>query len=248
MPKTEPEVTEPSVEPEVGKLSSKDDESFIATGIKELDGLVGGLARGRITELWGAEGVGKTYTVSKIMAHISKDHTILFVDTEYALNKQRTADLGAVLENIDFLQDSRLERVAELLIASVGQYDVIVLDSLAYLTPKSVDSQEVGENAIGLFARQIKHWVVKFRPRLGASKTAFVVVNQYRKPFGMYAKAEPPGGTSWNHAVDVRIHMTANSADKIMDGTKRIGHYVNLEVKKSKVSVPFLKSKFKVEY
>ncbi len=235
-------------EPNITKLSEKNDEMFIESGIPELDELIGGIPRGRITELWGQEAVGKTYTVSRIMAHISKTHKVLYIDSEFALNKQRTADLGAVNENIDFLQDSRLERVTELLIASVGKYDLIILDSLAFLTPTSIDESDVGTNAIGLFARQIKHWVVKFRPRLGVSKTAFIAINQYRKPIGMYVKTEAPGGTAWHHSVDVRIFMTTNSADKIMDGTTQIGHYVNLEVKKSKVSQPFQKSKYKVTY
>lgn len=237
------------VENPIRKLSDKAEETFIPTGIKALDDLIGGgVYRGRITEIWGQEGVGKTHLVSHLMANVSQDHTILFIDSEFALNKARVASLGAKVENIDFMADSRLERVCETLIAKVGHYDLIVLDSLAYLTPLSVDSQEVGENAIGLFARQIKHWVVKFRPRLGNSKTAFVAVNQYRKPFGMYAKAEPPGGTSWMHAVDVRLLLTANSGDKIERDGKRVGHQVHVEVKKSKVSPPFLKTKFEVYY
>lgn len=238
-----------STEPTIMSLDDKQTEQFIATGIPEIDELIGGgVYRGRITEVWGQEGVGKTNMVIRILANVSKDHKVLFVDSEFALNKEHVRALGAEPKNISYVADSRLERVAELLIGAVGDYDLIILDSLAYLTPATVDGADVGENAIGLFARQIKHWIIKFRPRLGVSKTAFIAINQYRKPFGLYAKPEPVGGTSWHHAVDVRLHLTANSADKIMDGTKRVGHWVNVEVKKSKVSPPFLKTKYKLNY
>lgn len=236
------------VEPTIGRLSDKSDEQFISSGIPELDEMIGGLPRGRITELWGEQAIGKTHLVSLLMVNLSKTHKILFVDTEFSLNKQHVADMGAVIKNIDYIADSRLERVTELLIDSIGKYDVIILDSLAYLTPQTVENQAVGENAIGLFARLIKHWIVKFRPRLGISKTAFIVINQYRAPFGMFAKPEPPGGKSWLHAVDVRIYLHTNSSDKIEKDGIRIGHYVHLEVKKSKVSQPFKEVKLKVIY
>lgn len=236
------------LEPEIASLDKKQDESFIKTGIEELDELTGGLPRGRITELWGQEAVGKTSLVTKLMVNLSNDYTILFVDTEFALNKERVADLGVNLKNVDYIADSRLERVAELLINAVGKYDLIILDSLAYLTPMTVENQEVGENAIGLFARLIKHWIVKFRPRLGISKTAFVAINQYRSPIGMYAKAEPPGGKSWHHAVDVRLLLTSNSADKIEKAGQRTGHYMHIEVRKSKVGKPFKSTKLKILY
>jgi recombination protein RecA len=235
-------------EPTIAKLSDKRDEKFIQSGITELDDLIGGIPCGRILELWGAEGVGKTFLVTQLMVNLSKDHKILFVDTEFALNKQRVEDLGVVMDNVDYIADSRLERVCELLVASVGKYDLIILDSLAYLTPLTIDSNEIGETNIGLFARLIKHWVVKFRPRLGVSKTAFIAINQYRSPIGLYVKAEPPGGKSWGHAVDVRIYLTSNKSDRIEEKGKRIAHYVHMTVVKSKVSAPFKDAKLRVSY
>ena len=238
-----------SEEPAITTLEDKKAEEFIATGIPELDEVIGGgVYRGRITEVWGQESTGKTNLVTRILANVSKDHKILFVDTEFALNKERVRALGADPKNISYIADSRLERVAELLIDAVGKYDLVILDSLAYLTPTTVDNAEVGENAIGLFARQIKHWVVKFRPRLGMSDTAFIAINQYRAPFGLYARTEPPGGKSWLHAVDVRLLLSTNSTDKIMSGTTQTGHWVHVEVKKSKVSAPFVKTKYKLVY
>lgn len=230
-------------EPTISKLSSKQDESFIKTGITELDDLVGGLPRGRIVEFWGAEGLGKTSLVTNIMANLSKDYKILFVDTEFALNKEYVASKGVDMNNVDYIADSQLERVCELLVRSVGEYDLIILDSLAYLTPLTISTNEVGENTIGIFARLIKHWVVKFRPKLGTSNTAMVVVNQYRAAIGLYVKPKPPGGEAWLHAVDVRLQLSSNKADKFEGG-----HTLHLNVVKSKVSAPFKEAKVKVIY
>jgi recombination protein RecA len=236
-------------EPVISKLSDKKDEEFIPTGIAEVDEIIGGgVHRGRITEVWGQEGVGKTNFVTQMLANVSKEHKVLYVDTEFALNKDRVKALGADPDNIGYIADSRLERVAEALIEAVGKYDVIILDSLAYLTPTTVDTNEVGENSIGLFSRLIKHWVLKFRPRLGVSDTAFVAINQYRAPVGLYVKAEPPGGKAWLHAVDVRLYLTSNSADKIISSGVQTGHWVHVEVKKSKVSQPFVTTKYKLTY
>jgi recombination protein RecA len=241
--------SEKSEEPVISKLSDKKDEEFIPTGITEVDEIIGGgVHRGRITEVWGQEGVGKTNFVTQMLANVSKDHKVLYVDTEFALNKDHVRALGADPDNIGYIADSRLERVAEMLIEAVGKYDLIILDSLAYLTPLTVDTNTVGENSIGLFARLIKHWVVKFRPRLGVSNTAFVAINQYRAPIGLYVKAEPPGGKSWLHAVDVRLHLTSNSADKITVGGQVVGHWVHCKVVKSKVSTPHVETKYKLTY
>jgi recombination protein RecA len=236
-----------SNEPQIINLGDKKVEEFIPFGIKELDDMIGGIPRGRITELWGSEGCGKTHTMSKILA-ANPDLKALVVDAEFAINAERIASFGVNMKNIDFIQDARLERVSELILKSVGKYDLIFLDSLAFLTPTTVDNAEVGENAIGLFSRLIKHWVVKLRPRLGVSKTALVVINQYRAPLGLYVKAEPPGGKAYHHAVDLRLYLTSNSADKIMSSGVQTGHWVHVEVKKSKVSQPFVTTKYKLTY
>jgi RecA/RadA recombinase len=99
-----------------------------------------------------------------------------------------------------------------------------------------------------LYARLLKHWIIKLRPRLGVSKTALVVTNQYRAPIGLYARPEPPGGKAWAHAVDVRLYLSTASKDKISKEGVVVGHNINVQVKKSKVSPPHTESKIKVEY
>lgn len=227
----------------LGTLEDKPEEEFISTGIKELDDLVIGFPRGRITEIWGKEHVGKTHVATVMMASLSKTQKVLFVDAEYSLNKQRVRELGADPKNISYVADSRLERVADLLVREVGNFDVIIVDSLAALTPTTVEDGEMGAANIGIFARLVKQWALKMRPKLDASRTALVVLNQYRAPIGMYASEEPPGGAQWRHACDLRIKLTSNSGDKLV-GSK----WVKAEVKKNKVGKPDGTTRFKVMY
>lgn len=237
-------------EPTISKLSDKADESFVKSGTPLDDLIGGGFPRGRITELWGKEGVGKTHLATLLMANISKDHKVLFVDTEYSLNRDHVAALGAEPSNIDYIADSELERVSELLIeaARANTYDVIILDSLALLTPAAIANAEVGERSIGLFALLLKHFVVKFRPVLSTSKTAFVALNQYRPPIGLYATETPPGGMAWVHSCDVRIKLSTVAADKILKEKEQVGHWVTCTIKKNKLARPGTAVKVKVLY
>lgn len=233
--------------PQIQRLSMVSSQEFIPTGSAELDGLLGGgLARGRILELFGQPGTGKTHLVTQLVAQATtSNYRVLYVDSEFALSGARTADLGVDNTKVDYIADSNLERVTELLIASVGKYDIIVLDSLAELIPLTVDTQQVGETAIGLFAREIKHWVVKFRPRLGTSKTAFIATNQYRSPVGMYARVESPGGKAWHHCVDMQLYLQANKGDILPD---KSGHHVTATLTKSRLSAPHQSIKLTIRY
>lgn len=235
----------------ITKLSKKQDESFISSSYPELDAIMGGgFPRGRVTEVSGNEGVGKTYLVTKLMASLSKDYKILFCDAEFSLNKDRVNKLGANPENIDYYADSRLEDVAEQITKNIGKYDVIILDSLASLIPMTIENQEVGESSnIGLFSRLIKQFVMKMRPQLGRSQTALIVINQMRKGIGPYVKNEPPGGMAWSHVCDIRLRLSANnSKDKIESGGVRTGHWVRAECTKNKCAPPHINTKFKLEY
>lgn len=235
-------------EVKIVSLDKKADEVFVSSGIAELDSLVGGFPRSRITELWGKESVGKTFLAMKLMANLSKGHKVLFIDSEYSLNKDRVVAVGADPANVDYVADSRLEAVCELLVEKVASntYDVIILDSLALLTPMAVSDSEVGENNIGLFSRQIKHWIVKFRPQLAKSKTAFIVINQYREAIGLYTTLKPPGGTAWFHSCDLRLYLQSGSADKIVKDKEQIGQWTHVTVKKNKLGKPGGTTKFKL--
>lgn len=231
------------------KVTSLSDVTYITTGVEEVDTLLGGgWARGRITELWGNPGTGKSFLLGKTMA--SMEGKTLYIDSEFSLYKPRLEDIGVNLDKVDIVQDGRLERVTEHVIEAVGKYDLIIIDSLAKFIPMSVSEQNVGENSIGLFARQVKHFEAKLKPRLAISKTALVVINQARAGMGMYAPSKPQGGFAWEHAIDIRVKLSKKGAwEKQVDGVKtRVGHEVEVEVQKSRLTKPYIKTTFRLTY
>lgn len=238
--------------PVVDKLKSLPDISYISTGVAELDDMIGGFARGRLTELWGSPGAGKSYLLAKTMAALSKDSKAFYIDAEFALNRNRLEELGVNLDKVDYLADGRLEQVTEKILEVVGQYDLIILDSIAKLIPNTVEGQNVGENALGLYARLIKHFEAKLKPKLARSKTAFVVINQARAGFGPMSPAKPQGGFAWEHSVDLRLKIykgANNKIEKTEKGIKkRSGHWATIQVEKSRLTSPYLTTKFIVHY
>lgn len=238
----------------VSKLANLKDVEYLSTGIPEIDGLITGWARGRITELWGNPGVGKSYLLAKTMASLAEGQSCFYADAEYSLVKQRLVALGVDDSKVTIVQDGRLEAVTEHILDKVAAntYDLIIIDSLAKLIPMTVANQEVGENALGLFARQVKHFEAKLKPRLAKSKTAMVVINQARAGFGMMAPAKPQGGFAWSHAVDIRLKLNKPQQNKIYKTTqgekKQIGHWCQVTVEKSRLTAPFISTKFEVVY
>lgn len=233
----------------IGKLSDKKAEEFISSGITELDELLGGgFYRGRITEISGKESVGKTQIATLLMANMSEKQKVLYIDTEFALNSNRVEQLGANPKNINYMADSRLEAMCELMVDNVGKFDVIILDSIASLTPLTVANAEIGERSIGLFSLLIKHWVLKFRPLLANSKTAFIALNQYRPPIGLYVSEQVPGGKSWHHSCDVCIKITTVGADKVIEKGVPVGHFVHALLKKNRMGIPNREAKFLIKY
>lgn len=237
---------------EVSGLSLSDlrDEEYLPTGVKELDDMIGGFARGRITEVWGNPGIGKSYLLAKTMA--TNKGKILYCDAEFSLVKQRLIDLGVDISRVEYMQDGRLENVTERIIEAVGTFDIIILDSLAKLIPMTVETSEIGSNAIGLFARQVKHFEAKLKPKLAVSKTALVVINQARAGMGMMQPSKPQGGFAWEHSIDIRLKLSRGLKSKVIqqvEGEKRVtGHWVTVTVEKSRLTPPYLTTKFLLNY
>jgi len=234
----------------VSKLSAVGEVQYISTGVDELDEMLTGWARGRLTELWGNPGVGKSYLLAKTMAAL--DGKCLYVDAEFALYKPRLEELGVDLNKVDLVQDGRLEKVSEFVIEAVDKYDLIIIDSLAKFIPMTVSDQEVGENAIGLFARQVKHFEAKLKPRLASSKCAMVVINQARAGLGVMQPSKPQGGFAWEHAIDIRVKLSKGQNNQITKqeaGVKRrVGHWCTAEVQKSRLGKPGVTTRFQVVY
>ena len=236
----------------VGTLADIPAEGYVSSGVPEVDGVLGGgFPRGRITQIWGNPGVGKSYLLAKTMARL--DGHILYIDCEYALNKARLKSLGVDLSKVDYVADSRLEKVAEQVLASVQNYDLVIIDTLAKLTPMTVQQNEVGTSAIGLAARQIAHFEAKLRPKIYEHRTAVIGINQVRANFGMGpVTTQAFGGWAWGHTVDLSLKLVKGANNKVykqVAGVKsETGHWATVKVEKSKVSTPFAETKFMVEY
>lgn len=227
-------------------------EEFVPTGIEQVDEMLGGgFPKRRITQIWGNPGVGKSYLLAKTLANL--DGRALYVDAEFALNKQRLADIGVDLKKFDYLANSQLEYVAEYILENVNKYDLIIIDTLAKLTPMTIQENEVGTVAIGLAARQISHFEAKLRPKIYKSGTAVVGINQVRANFGFGpVTTQAFGGWSWGHAIDLSLKFSKGAQNKIVKqagGVKsEVGHKVTVRVEKSKVSTPFQETMFEVRY
>lgn len=236
----------------VGTLKDIPKEESISTGIEEVDLMLGGgFPRGRITQVYGLPGVGKSYLLGRCMAALPGK--ILYIDTEFSLNQSRLEKMGVKLDKIDYIASSELEKIAEYVLDHVSDYDLIVIDTLAKLTPMVIATNTVGENAIGLVARQIGRFEAKLRPLIFESRTAVVGINQVRANFGMSpVQTTAFGGWAWEHTLDLNLRLTkgaANAIIKQVDGEKsQIGHWATVKAEKNRMGPSGLTTKFKVSY
>lgn len=236
----------------VNSMDTMPEEGRISTGVQEVDDLLdGGFPTRRITQIYGQPGVGKGYLLTMTMRQ--NKHRVLYVDAEYALNKDRVRSAGVDLSKVQYLPDSRLENVAEHVLEHINDYDLIIIDSLAALTPMTIVENEVGSSTIGLVARQIGHFVAKLRPKLYESNTAIVGINQVRANLGYgAAESKPFGGYAWGHAVDLSLKLAKganNALYRQKDGVKRqVGHYCTVKIDKSRIGDFGKETKFLVDY
>jgi len=237
---------------EIGTLNDIPVESFISTGFPEVDAICGGgFPRKRVTEIWGLPGTGKSYLLAKCMANI--EGKVLYVDSEFALNKDRLKALGVNLDKVDYLANSQLEKVTEHILEHLTDYDLIIIDTLAKLTPMTIEENEVGANAIGLFARQVSHFEAKLRPKLYASETAIVAISQARANFGMgMAETKPSSTFAWKHTIDLSLKLSKGANNKLYkqtDGVRReVGHIVTVKLEKNKMGPPGQTATFELFY
>jgi recombination protein RecA len=178
---------------------------------------------------------------------------VLYVDAEFALNRDRAKAAGVDLTKIKYLPSSQLEEVANYIVENVAKFDLIVIDSLAALTPMSIGQNDVGTSSIGLAARQIGHFIAKLRPKLYESNTAIVGINQVRANLGFgAAETQAFGGWSWGHAIDLSLKLYKGGANQVSHQEKGDkvfdGHYCNVKVDKSRIGDWGAETKFLVNY
>jgi len=212
---------------------------------------VGGIPRGRIVEIFGPEGSGKTTVSLHVVAEAQKaGGLVAFIDAEHALDPSYSKALGVDVDNLLVSQPDTGEQaleIADTLVRS-GAMDVIVIDSVAALVPRAEIEGEMGDTHVGLQARLMSQALRKLAGNVNRSKTILIFINQIREKIGvMFGSNETtPGGRALKFYSSVRLDV--RRIDSLKDGAEIVGSRVRVKVVKNKVSAPFKKAEFDIQY
>ena len=228
----------------------------VSTGSMNLDMAlgIGGVPRGRIIEIYGAESSGKTTLALHVIAEAQKEGGIAaFIDAEHALDPVYAKALGVNIDELLISQPDTGEQaleIADMLVRS-GAMDVIVVDSVAALVPKAEIEGEMGDQQMGLQARLMSKALRKLTGSISKSNTVMVFINQIREKIGGFSFTPgPQTTTSGGRALKFfsTVRMEVKRIGSVKQGDEVIGNEVSVKVTKNKVAPPFKEAKFNIMY